>query len=489
MKHLIIIGGGIAGLAAAYRAEQVAPDVAITLVERERRLGGKILTERSDGFVVEGAPDSFLSRKARGIGLCAELGLAEQLQGRIPQQQAAFVRRHGALHSLPSGLSGMIPTNLDALATSTLISPAGRSRLAEEFDLPPRPRADNCADDESVAGFVTRRLGREVYEQLVEPLMSGIYAGDGERLSLAATFPQLRQLELKHGSLLRGLTAATPSQIPNPKSQIPAYPPFVSLPGGMATLVEALVAKLERTDLRNGVAVESVTSKRGGYDVQLNDGQTLAAGALIFATPAFVTAKLLRNVEPALANLHAQIPYVSAVIVTLAYPASALDHPLAGYGYVIPQVEESDLLACTWTSNKWPGRAPVGRLLLRVYLGRDGRQDVTELSDDELVALARAEVDQMLRLTVHPARVWIHRWPQAMPQYHLGHPARLKEIETRCAKTPGLFLAGAAYRGVGIPDCIESGEHAAEAAMTYLAAAQKTTERKDAEMRSRDDNL
>lgn len=457
-KRIGIIGGGIAGLAAAYRCEQLADDVAVTLIEREPRLGGKILTERVDGFVVEGAPDSFLSRKPRGVGLCEELGLAEQLHGRRPEHEKTFVRRHGQLHRLPSGLTGMIPTNLDALTNSTLISPAGRERLAQEASLPPVP----AKGDESVAHFVTRRLGREVYEQLVEPLMSGIYAGDGEQLSLAATFPQLRQLELKHGSLLKGLSASQPAG-----SIQAAYPPFVSLPGGMATLVEAIQARLSRTQLCTGVTVESIRRQGDGYAITLADGHPIRVDAVILATPAFVTARLLADLDPVLADLHAQIPHTSAAIITLAFTASDLPHPLDGYGYVIPQVEETDLLACTWTSSKWDGRAPVGSALIRVYAGRYGRRDVTQLDDAELLALARAEVESTLGIAATPVRTWIHRWPNAMPQYLLGHTERLAQIEQRLAQNPGLFLAGAAYRGVGIPDCIESGERAAAAALKY----------------------
>jgi protoporphyrinogen/coproporphyrinogen III oxidase len=456
VKRIVIIGGGIAGLAAAYRCEQMAGDVAVTLIEREPRLGGKILTERVDGFVVEGAPDSFLARKPRGVGLCEALGLAEQLHGRRPEHEKTFVRRHGQLHRLPSGLTGMIPTNLDALANSTLISPAGRERLAQEATLPPTP----ANGDESVAHFVTRRLGREVYEQLVEPLMSGIYAGDGEQLSLAATFPQLRQLELKHGSLLKGLSAGQPVG-----SGQAAYPPFISLPGGMATLVDAIVGRLTHTELRTGVAVERVGRDGDHYTVVQADGRSVAADAVILATPAFVTARLLADLDPLLADLHTQIPYASSAIITLAFAAGDWSHPLDGYGYVIPQVEDTDLLACTWTSSKWAGRAPAGATLIRVYAGRYGRRDVTQLDDAELLALARAEVESTLGIAATPVRTWVHRWPNAMPQYLLGHTERLAQIEARLAKTSGLHLAGAAYRGVGIPDCIESGERAATAAL------------------------
>jgi oxygen-dependent protoporphyrinogen oxidase len=460
VKQILIIGGGIAGLAAALRCERLADDVAVTLVEREARLGGKILTERVDGFVIEGAPDSFLTRKPRGVGLCAELGIADQLHGRDPRYEKTFVRRGRELHRLPTGLTGLIPTNLAALEQSTLISPAGRARLAEEPTLPPAPPNG----DESVASFVSRRLGREVYEALVEPLMSGIYAGDGNQLSLAATFPQLRQLELKHGSLLKGLQA-TPASSAAPA---PAYPPFASLPGGMATLVETVLGQLRRTELITGVAVESISGQNGGDDVRLQDGRALHADALILATPAFVTARLLAEVAPKVAELHNQIPYASAVIITFAFAEADLPGPLDGYGYVIPQVEDTDLLACTWSSSKWQGRAPAGAALIRVYAGRYGRRDMTKLSDVELIDLAQAELRETMGLTATPRLTRIHRWPQAMPQYLLGHVEQVAAIERHLAAHPGLFVAGAAYRGVGIPDCIAAGERAAEGAIAHL---------------------
>jgi protoporphyrinogen/coproporphyrinogen III oxidase len=465
VAHIVIIGGGIAGLAAAYRCEQLAGDVAVTVVEREKWLGGKILTERSNGFVIEGAPDSFLSRKLRGLGLCRELGLAEQLHGRDPRHEKTFVRRGQELHRLPTGLTGMIPTNLEALQQSSLISPAGRARLAEEPALPPAPPNG----DESVAHFVSRRLGREVYEALVEPLMSGIYAGDGDQLSLAATFPQLRQLELKHGSLLKGLQAAPAAEANGQQPAARPVPPFVSLPGGMATLVETLLAQLRRTELITGMAVAEIRGSNAPYSVLLADGRTLAADALILATPAFVTAQLLATVAPDLAELHSQIPYASAAIITLAFAQADLPRPLDGYGYVIPQTEGTDLLACTWTSSKWAGRAPAGMALIRVYAGRYGRRDVTRLSDAELIELAQTELSQTLGLTATPQLTRIHRWPQAMPQYLLGHVERVAQIEQRLAAHPAIFLAGAAYRGVGIPDCIESGEAAARGAVRLVA--------------------
>ncbi len=457
--RFLIVGGGITGLAAAWRLQNLWPEAQITLIERDTRLGGKIFTERQDGFVVEGGADSFLSRKPRGVGLSEELGLIDQFQGRQPEFARTYVRFAGQLHPLPEGLTGLIPTNLDALAKSSLLTDEGRDRVAQEFNLPPSP----SPEDESIASFITRRLGQEVYERLVEPLMSGIYAGDGEQLSLAATFPQLRTLELRHGSLLKGLLAG---QMEAGKHSS-AYPPFVSFAGGMGSLVNRLTEGLTRTTLLTGVGVKAIRPNFPGYTVLLENGQTWTADALILTTPAYVTARLVADLDAELAEAHAQIPYASSVTVSLAYAEA--DLPLLdGYGYVIPRVENTDVLACTWTWRKWAGRAPQGYGLLRVYLGRYGRSDMTQLTDEALLALSRQELADTLGITAVPVRHWIYRWPHAMPQYTLGHLARLARIKTRLATLPGLFVAGAAYRGVGIPDCILLAEQAAEAAAKWV---------------------
>jgi oxygen-dependent protoporphyrinogen oxidase len=454
---VVVVGGGIAGLAAARGLEWAAArDVDVVLVESDDVLGGKIRTERVDGFVIEAAPDSFLSRKERGVGLCEELGLGDQLIGRRPENHRSFVRRGRDLHPLPEGLTGMIPTNLDALERSALLSDEGKARFAAEVDVP----AASGDEDESVASFVTRRFGREAYVGLVEPLMTGIYGGDGELLSLRATFPQLRVLELEHGSLLRSLPA---------QSVTGDRPPFVSLRGGMDTLVAALVASLGRTKLLLGRPAQRVFAPAGGYDVELADGETIRADGVVVATPAFVTAALLEELDADLAAAHAEIPYASSVVITLAFSAQDVA-PLDGYGYVIPRTESRDVLACTWSSQKWEGRAPAGDVLVRIYAGRFGGRDLTLDSDDELGVLARAEM-ALLGVIAEPALIRIQRWPLGMPQYVLGHLERLGRVDGALAEHPGLAVAGAAYRGVGIPDCIRSGEAAAVSVVRALAGA------------------
>lgn len=452
---VVIIGGGISGLAAAYRLRRDAPTLQVGLVEKNGRFGGKLQTRQRDGFTIELGPDCFLARKPRGVGLCEELGIADQLIERNPHHQKTFVLRNGRLHRLPEGLTGMIPTNLDALTNSTLLSDAGRAAIAQEPSQPVRP---TDAGDESLASFVSRRFGQEAFENLIEPLMGGIYAGQADQLSLAATFPQLRQLELKHGSLIKGLTARPPT----PQK----YPPFVSLPKGMGQLADKLVARLDGADLMSGWAVTAVAQLNNGYKLILEDGthqtlKTIHASAIIFATPAFVAGKLLQEIDSTLADALCTIPYASTALVNLTFNKADLTEPLDGYGYVIPNAEQKQALACTWSSLKWNGRSPDDQLLLRVYIGRFG-SDVTQYDDNRLYQIARDELHDTLNITAAPTSHHIQRWPNGMPQYNMGHQQRIETIQTQIAQHPTLFLAGNYFTGVGIPDAILSGETAAD---------------------------
>lgn len=451
LMRAIVVGGGIAGLAAALRLERLGSDV--ILLEGGSRLGGKLLTERVGPYLIEAAPDSFLTVKPRGVGLCEELGLADEVVSRISGNHRAYVRLGSLLHQLPAGLTGLIPTSLETLGASGILSADGLARFAREAEVP----AAADPGDESIAAFITRRMGREAYDRLVEPLMSGIFAGDGEQLSLAATFPNLRELELRHGSVLGGLQAPA-------TTDGTAAAPFASLRGGMGDLVAGLLRRLSRTTvLCDAPVTDVIHSRQGeGYAVHVAGGASLTADAVVVATPAYATAEILEALDAELGAQHAAIPYGSSAIVTLAYPLAALMRPLDGYGYVVPRAEGSDVLACTWTSSKWADRAPVGHALLRIYLGRYGRRDVTQELDEALVATARDEVREMLGVITDPVLARVHRWPRAMPQYTVGTVERRAAIERILEDHPGLAVAGAAYGGVGIPDCIASGEAAAE---------------------------
>ena len=450
---VLIIGGGITGLAAAYRLQQVSPQTEITLLEREQRLGGKIWSEHSNGFVIEAGPDSFLSSKPRGVGLCAELGLAGRLQGTNDQMRRSFVMRGGSLFPIPEGLSGLVPAKLEPILESRLFSDEGKQRFLQERSIP----AGGSAGDETLAAFMTRRFGQEIYARLIEPLMAGIYAGDGRELSLAATFPQLRALELEYGSLLRGLdatTAAGAADTPRPG--------FLSFPDGMGELVNALTTQLRRVRIGAGSEVRRLSRSRTGFKAELVGGGRIVADAALVAVPAPMAAMVLAEVDADLAHALHQIPHVSTATVSAAFPLPAIPRPLNGFGYLVPRQEGRSVLASTWNSVKFPHRAPADHALLRAFIGRAGDDDIAAAPEHDLLEMARDEWRTTLDISAVPTLTRVYRWPRGMPQYTLGHADRMAMIHARLQATPGLFLAGNGYRGVGIPDCIQAGETAAE---------------------------
>jgi len=472
MNQITIIGGGIAGLSAAYYAvkklkEQGLP-VNVTLIESDGHWGGKITTERvmfDDGqFIIEGGPDTFLATKPYATALCRELGLGERLHGTNPDQKNTYVLHRNKLEPLPDGLAMMIPTNVGAILKSRLVSWAGKVRMGFDFVQP----AKALNGDESLGTFVSRRLGREAYENLIEPLMSGIYAGNGDQLSLASTFPYLRDLEIKHGSLARG--ALQMRKGAKDKAVQGSRSAFLTPTTGLAEMVEALVKYLQtnKVHLRLNTSVSRITNMDTRYLLELEDGSSLASEAVILATPAFVSGALLASFIPALASELKSIPYASTATISLAYRQKDLTRALDGYGYVIPRSAGRKALACTWTSTKFPHRAPDGYALIRVFVGRAG-QDIP-WNQDDLLALAKEELSLTLGITADPLLARVFLWDKAMPQYNLGHPEILKRIELALENYPGLALAGNGYRGIGIPDCIHSGELAVERVLTLAGS-------------------
>jgi oxygen-dependent protoporphyrinogen oxidase len=460
MTHIVVIGGGIAGLSAAYYASKIG-DTRVTLLESSDRWGGKITTDRipfADGqFIVEGGPDTFLATKPWGVALCKELGLGERLHGTNPYKKNTYVLHRNRLLPLPDGLAMMIPTNIEAILRSQLVSWFSKARMGLDFVLPPK----SLNGDESLGAFVSRRLGREAYENLIEPLMSGIYAGDGDQLSLASTFPYLRDLELKYGSLARGALKMRAQA--NGKSVQGSRSAFLTPTTGLAEIVERLVEQLvlSGATLRLNSLVSSV-----GYltpetwNVELQSGERLEAVSVILATPAFISAKILASLDPELASDLRGIPYASTATVSLAYKQQAVPRELDGYGYVIPRRAGRRALACTWTSTKFPHRAPEDYALIRVFVGRAG-QDIP-WDENDLLELTKEELRLTLGITTDPIMQRVFLWDKAMPQYNLGHPEILKRIDSAIENYPGLALAGNGYRGIGIPDCIHSGELAVE---------------------------
>ncbi len=480
MNKIVIIGGGIAGLSAAYYATKKfalssvegMPDAQITLIESSARWGGKIITDRAafdDGqFIIEGGPDTFLATKPYATALCKELGLSERLHGTNPNQKNTYVLHRNKLEPLPDGLAMMIPTNVQAILKSHLVSWFGKARMGYDFVQP----AKSHNGDESLGAFVSRRLGREAYENLIEPLMSGIYAGDGDQLSLASTFPYLRDLEIKYGSLALG--ALQMRKQSNGKSVQGSRSAFLTPTTGLAEIVEALVKHLQvsNVDLRLNTSVYQISRNDSRFLVELKNGTSLDSNSVILATPAFVSATLLASLNPTLASDLQSISYASTATVSLAYRQSDLPRKLDGYGYVIPRRAGRKALACTWTSTKFPHRAPDGYALIRVFVGRAG-QDIP-WNENDLLELAKEELNLTLGITAEPILSRVFMWDKAMPQYNLGHPEILKRIDLALENYPGLALAGNGYRGIGIPDCIHSGELAVDRILTFAHSKVET---------------
>lgn len=459
-RRIVVIGGGITGLAAAHRLVERAQGgagVEVTLLEASDRLGGTIGTERTGGFVLEQGADSMITDKPWGLDLCRRIGLADGLVGTREGERRTMVVHGGRLHPLPEGFLLMAPTALWPVATSSLFTVPGKLRLALDLVLPRR----TGGGDESLAAFVRRRLGGEALERVADPLAGGIYTADPERLSLAATMPRFLELERTHRSVILGLRATT--RMP-PGGSGARYGLFVAPRDGMGALIEAVARRLPEGVVRLRTAAQGLARDGDRWSVVAGE-RSFDADGVVLATPAWASARLLAPHDPALARALDAIAYASSATVTLAYRADAVAGKLDGFGFVVPFAERRSLLACTFNSRKYPGRAPEGHELLRAFVGGARRPDLVELDDAALLAIVRAELRALLDIAAEPALVRIARYRRAMPQYAVGHLDRVAAIEQRVAALPGLLLAGAAYRGVGIPDCVHAGELAADRAL------------------------
>lgn len=472
-RTVAVVGGGISGLATAFALQEQAAAAGFalkcTVLDAAPVFGGKIVTHRIGNLVTEAGPDSFLSNKPAGMQLVDKLGLADQLINTNETGKKAFVYTGGRLCELPEGLVVISPGQIAPFLKSGLLSLGGLVRMGMDCLLPAR----RSEEDESVASFFRRRFGHQAFDRMMEPLMAGIYAGDAEQMSLKATFPRFVELEQKYGSVIRGMMAAKQAGAGSQPGRTKRTM-FVSLKNGLDTLVSALVARLsgQGVELRSGAVVESlrVRSHQLGkwtYDVMLQDG-ALSVESLVLAAPAYTSAELLRPLTPIASGLLETIPYASTATVAMAYPASVIGGAVQGFGFIVPRAEQRDLIAATWTSLKWPHRAPADQLMVRCYVGGVGREGILELDDRAMVAKVKAELKQICGVTAEPIYVEVNRWMKAMPQYLLGHVARVEQIEGALSRYGGLVLTGAAYRGVGIPDCIRDGARAAECVVRYL---------------------
>ncbi len=438
----------------------------LTLLEARDRLGGTIKSERIDGFLLEAGPDSFISEKPWALDLCRRLGIEDRLLRTDDRFRRTFVWSRGRLHPLPDGFQLLAPTRLGPFVGSRLFSWPGKLRMALEVALPRgggfgRHVVDT---DESLGSFVRRRLGTEALERVAQPLVAGIYTADPDELSLAATMPRFLELERRERSVILALWRAG-RRAPQPGTSGARWSLFVTFKDGMGELVDALAARLPAGAVALDQRVIGIERMGPAWRVATAAGQSIVADRVILATEAPVTGRLLRYVDPALAALLSDIPYASSATVTVAYRRRDIPHPLDGFGFVVPRVEGHAILACTFSSVKYPGRAPEGMALLRCFVGGALDERVLAGSDDDLLATARAELRLALGVTAEPILSRVHRWPCAMPQYRIGHIDRIAAIMRTVDGLPGLVLAGGGYRGVGISDCVHSGETAAARAL------------------------
>jgi protoporphyrinogen/coproporphyrinogen III oxidase len=472
-KRIAVIGGGISGLAAAQALAVRAPAVETLLFEASNRLGGVLNTTRRDGFLVEAAADNFLVAPAAAVDLCRDVGLADSLIGVNQARRRAFVVHCGRLQPIPMGFQIMAPSRLLPLITSPVLSVRGKLRAGLEYLIP----AAQQEADESLAAFVRRRFGHEVFDRLVQPLVGGIYTSDAELLSLEATMPRFRQMERRHGSLIRAamrerrrqrreISAATLSGL------------FATPREGMSSLVNAIAKRLPPRTVHVGSPVNKILPV-SNHQWRLSIGgqvpRSIEVDGVIVATPAHQAARALANVDPLLGSTLAQLQYSSCAVISLGYRRDQIKHPLDGLGFVVPLVENRTILACSFSSIKYQGRAPSGSVLLRVFVGGACQSGLLRLSNNELVQLGKREVTDLLAITGEPVLQELTRQHQAMPQYHVGHRQWVATLYSRLSRFKALALAGSSYEGVGIPACVQSGQAAADLIMARLDARVQST--------------
>jgi oxygen-dependent protoporphyrinogen oxidase len=463
MKRVAIVGGGVSGLSAAYflqKQRNSGAELDYVVFEAGPRFGGVIQTERIHEFVIEAGPDSFLSEKRWAAELCREIGLGNELTPSNDAERRTYILVNGGLVSLPDGLAFMVPTDLSATLFSRLFSWRTKLRMVREWFYRPLPDVP----ESSVAEFVGRHYGREMVERVADPLLAGVYGGSADELSVTAVLPRFAEIEARQGSLGRALVAARKLQ------STPARPIFTSLKSGMQSLVDALLTRIPESARRANTPVAGAQPESGKWLV-VSNGRTEEFDAAIIATPAYVAAEFLRSGVPQLSEKLAQIRYSSSLTVALAYDENVRASLPPGFGFLVPRSEGKRMLACTFVHNKFAGRVTGDKVLLRCFLGGSRDEQVLHLPDQELALLVRSELTEILGLTAEPLFTKIFRWPNSMAQYTVGHKARAERIRRLVAATPGLALAGNAYSGIGIPDCVRSGNEAAAKIIADLGIA------------------
>lgn len=480
MKRIIVIGGGAAGLGAAYklkRASQEGHEVEILLVEKSR-IGGKVATEMVDHdgeqFTVDGGPDCFLTEKPAVHRIAQSLGIFDDELPTDDSRKKTLILSRGRLYEMPDGIMMFAPTKFVPFATTGLFSWPGKFRMAMDLFIPPKTVAEGTLNDETLEDFVVRRMGRECLDRLAEPLVGGVHASDPTMMSLAATFPRLLEMEQNYGSLMRAFLASR-KKVEQMRKKYPPKPGakpktfFTTMIGGMQRLTDGMAGAIGAENIKTGVSAEKLErTEDGRWTVTLSDGSVETSDAVIVATETFAAEPLLRGVDNDIANALAGIPTSSSATVSIAFEESEVGIDMNAFGVLCPLVENRALMAATYSSTKWPGRAPKGKVMFRGFVGGPQNQEIMEKSDEELFEIVLSEMRSILgiRADAKPLFKRLFRWHRGMPQYTLGHLDRVAQIEERCEATPGLALAGGSYRGVGVPNCIESGERAATKVLT-----------------------
>ncbi|MGJ7910270.1 protoporphyrinogen oxidase [Neobacillus sp. LXY-1] len=464
-KKVVIIGGGIAGMTAAFYLQKMIREhslpIDIQLIEASHRLGGKMQTVVKDGFTIERGPDSFLARKTSMIRLAKEVGMDDKL---VPNSTGkSYVLANEKLHSMPGGSIMGIPTEIGPFITTGLFSLPGKLRAAADFIL---PRSES-GKDQSLGEFFRRRLGDEVVENLIEPLLSGIYAGDIDQLSLQSTFPQFYEVEQKYRSLIIGMKKSAPAKPKEAVTKEKTTGGFLTFKTGLQSFAEAIEAHLDPNIILKGHRVEQINRFNGKYELYLNNGEMITADSIIAATPHKVTQSMFSEYnffEP-----FKSVPSTSVATVSMAFPIDAIKQDIDGTGFVVSRNSDYSITACTWTHKKWEHSTPKDKALLRCYVGRAGDETIVDLSDDQIIRIVLDDLKKTMDITMNPEFSIVSRWKNAMPQYTVGHKQRLNKIlRYMKEELPGVFLAGASYGGVGIPDCIDQGEASVKDVLDYL---------------------
>jgi oxygen-dependent protoporphyrinogen oxidase len=476
VKRVIVIGGGVAGLGAAYKVRRAAAeghDVDVLVVEKDPRIGGKIASEivdhEGERFVVDGGPDCFLTEKPAVHRIAKLLGVFDDELPTDDARKKTLILSRGRLFEMPDGVMMFAPTKFVPFATTGLFSWPGKIRMGMDLFIPSKQVPGGELNDETLESFVVRRMGRECLDRLAEPLVGGVHASDPSIMSLAATFPRLLEMEQNYGSLMRGFIAAR-KKVEEMKKKYPPQPGakprtfFTSFKNGMQSFTERIADEIGRDRIRSGVAVQALErTDDGAWVVTLSDGTTEVADAVVVATESWAAEPLMRTVDEEIANALSAIPTSSSATISLAFDESEIGIDMNAFGVLCPLVEKRNLMAATYSSTKWPGRAPAGKVLLRGFVGGPHNQEIVSRSDEELVETVLGEMRSILGVSAsaQPLFSRVFRWNRGMPQYTLGHLDRVESIEERSGAIEGLALAGGSYRGVGIPNCIESGERAA----------------------------